>query len=343
MELDCLVIGGGLAGLTAARALHRAGRRVAVLERARGLGGRASTRRIEDVPVDHGAQFFTARSDAFQAQVADWSARGVCHVWSRGFHRWQDGILRARDGGDAFPRYACREGMTALAKDLAQDVAVRRECEIVALTPAEGGWQVTPRSGEGLQARSVLLAMPAPQALPLLESLPGLEVQTAVSALREHVALGPTLALILRFARDPEPTWLGIQIRGDDVLSWIGNDSSKRPSVTPAGKRIVVVHAAAAFSRRHVDGDHEAAADLMVQRAAEIGGGWLADPPLVRQTHRWRHAVAERGFRDVAYLPVTANPPLLLCGGDAFLGAKVEGAFLSGDAAATAVLTRLEA
>ena len=84
---DVLVVGGGIAGLTAARALRASDQSVLVLEKSRGFGGRAATRRWEEMPFDHGAQFFTARSAEFRTQVDDWLGRGVCFEWSRGFHR----------------------------------------------------------------------------------------------------------------------------------------------------------------------------------------------------------------------------------------------------------------
>ncbi|MFM8721078.1 MAG: FAD-dependent oxidoreductase, partial [Chthoniobacterales bacterium] len=69
---DTIVIGAGLAGLAAAGRLRKAGQDVLVLEKSRGLGGRAATRRWDGLPVDHGAQFFTARSEDFRDQVARW-------------------------------------------------------------------------------------------------------------------------------------------------------------------------------------------------------------------------------------------------------------------------------
>lgn len=54
--LDGLVVGGGLAGLTAARVLTGAGRRVRVLEAAPDVGGRVRSREVEGFLLDAGFQ-----------------------------------------------------------------------------------------------------------------------------------------------------------------------------------------------------------------------------------------------------------------------------------------------
>ena len=55
---DVLIIGGGLAGLTAATILTEKGKIAIVLDKGRGPGGRMSTRRMGEARCDHGAQFF---------------------------------------------------------------------------------------------------------------------------------------------------------------------------------------------------------------------------------------------------------------------------------------------
>ncbi len=53
---DVVVVGAGLAGLTAARRLHRAGRRVRVLEATAALGGRVRSRVVDGFTLDAGYQ-----------------------------------------------------------------------------------------------------------------------------------------------------------------------------------------------------------------------------------------------------------------------------------------------
>ena len=56
-----VVVGGGVAGLACARALHRAGWPVLVFEREGAVGGRARSRRVDGYTIDRGFQvLFTA-------------------------------------------------------------------------------------------------------------------------------------------------------------------------------------------------------------------------------------------------------------------------------------------
>ena len=103
--LPIAVIGAGLAGLSCAQALLRAGHTVHVFDKARGPSGRMSTRRAEDAhgpwQCDHGAQYFTARDPAFRAEVARWQQAGVAAVWMPGFP-----ALTAARGPPRTPRWS---------------------------------------------------------------------------------------------------------------------------------------------------------------------------------------------------------------------------------------------
>ena len=82
---EILIIGAGMAGLSCASALSKAGRDVRILDKGRGPGGRMAARRAEIggelVSFDHGAQFFTARDAAFAEQVEKWHSAGIVARW----------------------------------------------------------------------------------------------------------------------------------------------------------------------------------------------------------------------------------------------------------------------
>ena len=72
LNADVLVIGAGMAGLTAATELRSRGLRVLMLDKGRGVGGRLASRRIGEATFDHGAQFITARDRRFAAAMHRW-------------------------------------------------------------------------------------------------------------------------------------------------------------------------------------------------------------------------------------------------------------------------------
>ena len=65
MSQSIAVIGAGIAGLSCAKTLIDLGHQVKVFEKSKGLSGRCSTRKIDHLSFDHGAQFFTVKSDDF--------------------------------------------------------------------------------------------------------------------------------------------------------------------------------------------------------------------------------------------------------------------------------------
>jgi renalase len=106
----CVVVGAGISGLLAARELTAVGWRVVVLDKGRGVGGRMATRRVGDGWFDHGAQFFTVRSERFQRLVSSWLESDIVEEWSRGF-----ADAKGTQNEDGYPRYRGSEGMASVA------------------------------------------------------------------------------------------------------------------------------------------------------------------------------------------------------------------------------------
>jgi predicted NAD/FAD-dependent oxidoreductase len=115
-------------------------------------------------------------------------------------------------------------------------------------------------------------------------------------------------------------------------LAWAARDSSK-PGRAP-GERWVL-HATPEWSEQALEHEPSAvAAQLLAAFARELGG---ALPPTTHvETHRWRFASPGRPV-ELAH-PVDLERGLVLAG-DWLAGGRIEGAYLSGLAAAEAVLT----
>ena len=76
----------------------------------------------------------------------------------------------------------------------------------------------------------------------------------------------------------------------------------------------------------------------MTARAGEIVGEWITRLP-DRQLHRWRYASVPHGLDEWAGARLSrAGKPALFLAGDAFLGGKIEGAYLSGQEVAKVIL-----
>jgi predicted NAD/FAD-dependent oxidoreductase len=315
-RLEILVVGAGMAGLTAAATLRERGHEVLVIDKGRGVGGRLASRRIDAATFDHGAQFITVRHPRFAALMEDWRRQGVAEVWFRGSQGRPEGHARWRG----------TPAMTAVAKHLARGLEVRLGARLLALHRDGADWIGELESGESLRAGSVLLTPPVPQTLALLAAggteLPS-ELQARLQAIGYERCLA-VLALLAGPSRLPPPG--GMAPRAGPI-AWIADNQRKGISAVAA----VTLHATAAFSEQHWDLDRTVSGRELL-RAAEP---WLGAPVTEFQTHGWKYSKPLR-IEQEPCLVLSEAPPLVVAG-DAFAGPRVEGAALSGWAAAVAL------
>ncbi|WP_206603161.1 FAD-dependent oxidoreductase [Leptolyngbya ohadii] len=116
--VDVAVIGAGLAGLTCAQQLRQAGYRVVVIEKSRGLGGRAATRRLMTTCADHGLRYLESQGERSQIFIDRLLQAGVLVPWTEKTHTLNSAGVITVDP-EVHPRYAAPNGMSAIAKELA--------------------------------------------------------------------------------------------------------------------------------------------------------------------------------------------------------------------------------
>ena len=312
MSRSVAVIGAGLSGLAAARSLLDSGASVTVFDKGRRPGGRANTREHGERRFDHGAQYFTVHGEVVASWLAEWREAGVVAKWA--------GDLVYIDGGGISPaqpatRYVGVPGMVDLALHMAQGVDVRSGIRIEALHRADGAWSLEAEDGEEWSGFDhVIVAVPAPQAAPLLAGSP------ALAAAARAVTMEPCWSAMLSFS---EPLELGFDAAfvRTGQLSWVARDSSK-PGRPPG--EAWVVHFNGDWSRHHWQTEPDRVAEL-AEEALRHRFPSVPEATFSR-AHRWGYALAPKAGEGILYDDASR---LGACG-DWCVGGRVEGALTSG-------------
>lgn len=305
------IIGAGLAGLACGAALAGAGHGVALFDKARGAGGRMSTRRTRtpqgEVSFDHGAQYFTAHDPAFRAQVEAWSAAGLAAPWTAA-------------GTGAFVGVPA---MNAPARRMAAGLDVRLEQRVDALVRGPEGWHLRGGNIEAGPFDAALVALPAEQAAVLLQG-----VDASFAGCAADTPSAPCWTVMAAFA--------GRLPVEDDVLRdrgpviWAARNSAKPGR---SGPEAWVIQAGPDWSAGHLEEAPETVLATLLALFAQ-GAAVRLPVPLSAAAHRWRYSKSGAAGDGMLWNPARR---LGVCG-DWLLGPRVEAAWLSGTRLAAAVL-----
>lgn len=321
---NVVVIGAGMAGLTAAHQLQSKCN-VVVVDKGRGVGGRLATRRIGDATLDHGAQFMTTHTAEFADVMAQLAEAGVATEWFHG----RIGPNGAHDS-DGHPRYRGAVSMNAVAKQLAIGIDVRTASLVKSVLTENDVWHVNMEDGTTIVADAVIATAPVPQTLALLAN-GGVALATDDEAALLAITYDPCLALMAVLDGPSGLAEPGAVDPDDGPIDWMADNAIKGISAVPA----VTIHATAEFSQANWDASNDAIAEQLLV-AAELASNVQMDS---LQIQRWLYARPSVEHPE-RFLQLSGLPPIV-CAGDAFGGAKVEGAALSGVAAANAITKAL--
>lgn len=315
-----------MAAASAARTLADAGARVAVVDKARGAGGRCATRRGEHAAYDHGAQYFTVRDARFLAALQASPLIEFSAAW--------DVLVGVWDGAGIAPanpqsRQVGVPGMSSMVRAMLADLPALYGTPVAHLTRASGGWQLLDQQGRArVAAKAVILTAPPPQCLALLgDSAPSL------SRLCASVHMEPCWAVMAAFRERVNCEYDGVFVnRG--ALSWCARNGSK-PGRT--GTETWVLHAGPAWSSECIDEAPETVGAALMAHFTEVVGCAL---PALRElhVHRWRHALARTPLQVGCAWDDQARLGLA---GDWMAGSRIEGAWLSGNQVARRALSAM--
>jgi len=322
MTVHTIIVGAGLSGVTATRELQSQGLSYVLIEKAPVVGGRLSTVNLANGVADDGAQFFSARDDAFIEQVQTWQSDGL--IFEMGTE-WSDGSIK-KTVPNAELRYAFHGGMVNMAQTIASDLrAVETGLAVQSIRFVNNIWYVTAANDRVFKGENLILTAPVPQSLALLSEV-SLSTQTSQQLARIHYS--PNLTAI--FALDGEtelPVSGGVQLADDDsILHWIVDNQVKGISDTS----LITVQAKRIYSKDNFASDDE----TLLSEMRDALQPYLKPETKITasQLKRWQYSSPITTYPQSALQDETTG---LVFAGDAFGGrGRIEGAYLSGLAAA---------
>ena len=320
------IIGAGIAGAACSSALIRSNKSVVLFDKARAVGGRMSSKRCGGYYADLGAQYFTARSEAFIAQCQQWLAQGAIASWQPRIATLYDSLIPSPD---TTKRFIGVPSMQKPIQQLLRDCDVKTQCHVDRVHYAQGRWQLYCASELLGSFDTLVLAMPQQQAKTLLQQYSNDIPMWA--EIFDLPALLPCWAASISLSAPVNSSFDAVFVRSHAAISWLARQSTKPGR---GEQESWVVHFSPVFSKSHLNASEEFIAQIAVSELQKV----LDQPLQVKSLlcHRWRYAVLSEQYqsRGAVWLP---GVNLGLCG-DWLAGGRVENAWMSGQQLAEAIL-----
>ena len=308
-----LIVGAGSAGLSAAFALRDHPLRVTVVEKSRGVSGRAATR-WRDVETasgtarwryDHGAQYASPEPESRAAELL----RDV--LPSHDLHRMDGVIWPFDDDGTLRPdrvrpepgvRWTYPEGIAEIGRrlrDAMPGLDLRMSTRVERIERAGGRWVAWADDGlaigDGFDA--VLLTAPAPQAADLVRGSavpPALVDALAATPYRSQFTVVWGFGERLDRPADVYALVNAVEhgeAAGGHAVAWLAFESDK-PNRAPEGATLLLAQMSPAWTEAHYDDDR---GDVVAAAAGAVEGllGAPLPDPLWTDTQRWRYALPD--------------------------------------------------
>ena len=310
------IIGAGISGLILANRLSKVAD-VSVFEKSRGIGGRMTTRRAGDHHFDHGAQFFTAKSDVFKEFCEEVEQQGIIESWNPNYAliKGEEVILKGKLS-DEKKHFVAKPQMNSLCKYLARNLNVKLNQKIESVQLHDKKWLLKCGDEEFGDFDYLILAIPSHQAVDLVpESFKYFDLISKVKMLG-------CFSLMIGLKEKPELEFEAASLR-ESIISWVSLNSSKpeRPNEVA-----LLVNSSNQWAETVIEDDLEQVKDQMMCQLAKIIN---IEPGNItyNSIHRWKYANAD--FREGEQSLFDEKLGLGICG-DWLISGKVESAFLSG-------------
>jgi len=310
------IIGAGISGLTVANQLTKHAE-IKIFEKARGVGGRMSTRSTPDFQFDHGAQHFYVKTAAFKNFLKPLEEQKIVARWDADFCEIDfDKIVYRKKWSQEYPHFVATPKMNSLCKYLARGLDISLQTQVKKIVVVEKKWQVFDEQNNSLGIFDwVISSAPAEQTSELMP-----QCFAYLDVAKKTKMLG-CFSLMLAFENPLPILWQAALVKNSKI-SWISLDSSKPQRTT---QNCLVAHSTNVWAEAHLEDDINQIQQTLIAELTQVIG---CDASLAKHAniHRWRYANAEKRYGKKAL--VDAENKLAVCG-DWLIQGRIESAFES--------------
>lgn len=307
------VIGAGMSGLSVAHFL-KVKAEVTLFEKSKGVSGRIATRNSDPYFFDHGAQYFTARTEPFRTFIAPLVQNGQVVRWDARYVKFdRNQVVERKNWKELEPRYVGVPTMNTLGKTLSMGLMVTTETKIIKLIKTNQWYLEDDRGNRHGPYNWVVCTIPSPQARLLIP--PTFKHYQMLQSIKMRACF----SLMLGFKMPLSLAFEAAHVTHAD-LSWIAVNSHKPGR---SSDYTLLVHSTEDYAETHFNDDCSKIIDEMTTQTSYIIGCDVTTANF-KTLHAWRYANNARREQSPILMDPESN--LAACG-DWCLGGRVEGAF----------------
>ena len=210
------VIGSGISGATIANLLNKR-HTVDLYDKARGLGGRSSFKRLDNLRgFDHGTQYFSPKTAEFKRFTKKLIEKKILKIWG-GNHKF---LSDKKKENKKHAKVIGRKGNNDISKYLLKNVKCYFQSELKKINFQNRKWNLVFNDGEMKNYENLILTCPFPQ----LKKLSKKYIKN--SFIREKIKMDANITILIEIKK----TNLGYSsfLFNDRILGWAGYENSKK-------------------------------------------------------------------------------------------------------------------
>ena len=210
------VIGSGISGATIANLLNKK-HTVDLYDKARGLGGRSSFKRLDKIRgFDHGTQYFSPKTPEFKKFTKKLIEKKILKIWG-GNHKFLSDKIKENK---KHVKVIGRKGNNDISKYLLKNVRCYFQSELKKINFQNRKWNLIFNDGEIRNYENLILTCPFPQ----LKKLSKKYIKN--SFIKEKIKMDANITILIEIKK----TNLGYSsfLFNDRILGWAGYENSKK-------------------------------------------------------------------------------------------------------------------